>query len=114
MHDKQDARGNYLYDIYEHKMTKEFQRKYPMYEKYLIPKDDNTIEWLAIMQHYGVPTRMLDFSHSLGVALYIGVSECENQDGSASIWMLNKNIFSGLYLKDILRKIKLLMQQEEN
>jgi hypothetical protein len=37
----------------------------------LIPADE--ITWLAQMQHYEVPTRLLDFSHSPFVALYFAI-----------------------------------------
>ena len=53
--------------IYEWEMLKEFQWKYPSYEKNLIPQSDEYIEWLSIMQHYGAPTRLLDFSYSMYV-----------------------------------------------
>ena len=42
-------------------MIKEFKWKFPSYEKNLIPKDGELIEWLSIMQHFGAPTRLLDF-----------------------------------------------------
>ena len=41
-------------------MIKEFKWKFPSYEKNLIPKDGELIEWLSIMQHFGAPTRLLD------------------------------------------------------
>ena len=43
-------------------VIKEFKWKFPSYEKNLIPKDGELIEWLSIMQHFGAPTRLLDFS----------------------------------------------------
>lgn len=78
--------------IYEHKMMEEFQWKYPSYEKLNIPKPDEAIEWLSLMQHYGSPTRMLDFSYSMYVALFMAI------DGSffqkSAIWAINKNVLT--------------------
>lgn len=72
---------------YEKRMIEEFMWKYPLHEKSIIPKKDEFVEWLALMQHYGSPTRMLDFSHSLFVALFMAI-ECYSFDKSA-IWALN-------------------------
>lgn len=75
---------------YEERMMGEFKWKYPSYEKVQIPADIESIEWLSLMQHYGSPTRMLDFSYSMYIALFMAI------DGSFSkksaIWALNKNV----------------------
>ena len=56
-----------------------------------------SFDWLFLMQHYGVPTRLLDWSESPLVALYFAVENIEkhgNEDGA--LWLLypselNKN-----------------------
>lgn len=73
---------------YEDRMIKEFVWKYSLYEKNIIPQKDEFIEWLALMQHYGSPTRMLDFSYSLFVALFMAIDN-HSFDKSA-IWAINK------------------------
>ena len=77
---------------YEQRMMDEFQWKYPSYEKGHIPESDEAIEWLSLMQHYGSPTRMLDFSYSMYVALFMAI------DGSfhdkSAIWALNKHVLN--------------------
>lgn len=51
------------------------------------PKE--SFDWLFLMQHYGVPTRLLDWSESPLVALYFAVENMEkygNEDGA--LWLL--------------------------
>ena len=70
-------------------MIKEFKWKFPSYEKNLIPKDGELIEWLSIMQHFGAPTRLLDFSQSMYVALFMAMDNSFYEN--FSIWCINKN-----------------------
>jgi FRG domain-containing protein len=45
------------------------------------PKE-NDVQWLMFGQHYGLPTRLLDWSKSLYIALYFCVSENQEKDGA--------------------------------
>src|SRR5947199_119509 len=38
-----------------------------------VPDDRNFMEWLALMQHYGAPTRLLDWTHSFFVAAFFAL-----------------------------------------
>ncbi len=51
-----------------------------------LPQDDELIDWLALIQHYGGPTRLLDFTYSLYVAAFFA-TKTSNKD--ASIWAIN-------------------------
>lgn len=48
------------------------------------------IEWLALMQHHGAPTRLLDFSKSPFIAAFFAFEQCLPQnENSIAIWAIN-------------------------
>jgi hypothetical protein len=44
------------------------------------------LEWLALMQHYGAPTRLLDFTYSFYVAAFFAI---ERASRDAAIWAVH-------------------------
>lgn len=50
----------------------QFQSKFHLYDHENI-QPESKLAWLSIMQHYGVPTRLLDFTESPYVALYFAL-----------------------------------------
>ncbi len=53
-------------------LIKEFRRHYDSEDRDLVNND--TLYCLSLMQHYGAPTRLLDFSYSPYVAAYIALA----------------------------------------
>lgn len=51
-----------------------------------LPPEEDLLDWLALIQHYGGPTRLLDFSYSLYVAAFFAV---EAASTDAAIWALS-------------------------
>lgn len=45
-------------------------------------------EWLSLMQHYGVSTRLLDVTRSPFIALYFAVRDWSNADDGAAVWAI--------------------------
>src|SRR5690606_29182964 len=43
---------------------------------------DRDIDYLAVAQHTGLPTRLLDWSHNPLIAFFFAVNENENIDGA--------------------------------
>lgn len=58
-----------------------FQSKFHLYDKENC-QPNSKLAWLAAMQHYGIPTRLVDFSESPYVALYFAL-EAFNYAASA-------------------------------
>jgi len=61
----------------EENVLKRFQKSAGLYLNHL-PDDGAVVDWLAIMQHYGSPTRLLDFTFNPMAALFFAVREAED------------------------------------
>ena len=61
-------------------------------------------ELLFMMQHFGVPTRLLDWSENPFVALYFAITDAEGKVSAgtfktdAAVWILNTNLWNGKVL----------------
>ena len=53
-----------------------------------VPDDDNIMEWLALMQHYGAPTRLLDWTYSFWVAVFFAIEDAEKE---CAVWALDSS-----------------------
>jgi len=61
-----------------------------------VPPDTQHLEWLALIQHYGGVTRLLDFSYSFYVAAFFAVEKLDpNED--AVIWAINLDIVNRVF-----------------
>ena len=68
----------------ERELIRGFQRKAALYLEHEPDKDD-ILEWLAVMRHHGAPTRLLDWTYSFYIAVYLALNE--NEKGV--VWALN-------------------------
>jgi hypothetical protein len=68
----------------ENRLLQQFRMKAPSLGLMKTPPRNHTDEWLFLAQHVGLPTRLLDWTEGLLVALYFALKEKE-----PAIWMLD-------------------------
>ncbi len=71
--------------VAEERLRREFRRRLHHYVRD-IPERKDKLEWFALMQHHGAPTRLLDFTYSVYVAVYFAV---EHADHDCAVWAIN-------------------------
>jgi hypothetical protein len=69
----------------EQVLIRRFKNEARPYLKY-DPKSD--WEWLSLAQHHGLPTRLLDWSHSGLVAAFFAIEKDEDSDGAVYVYRL--------------------------
>jgi len=80
----------------EERMLRIFKRKAHHFLSH-IPDPDDDFEWLALMQHHGAPTRLLDFTWSPYVAVFFAL---EKATRDAALWALNPGMGRGHDLRE--------------
>lgn len=80
--------GN-IFSINEYEILSHFRKEASGLLTHISPKDDFT--WLQYAQHYGVPTRLLDFTANPLVAMYFCCQSESETDGV--VWIINTVIF---------------------
>ncbi len=73
-----------VWRLQESRIRRIFRRKSHLFLDDL-PENDE-LEWLALMQHHGAPTRLLDFTWSPYVAAFFALERATND---AAIWAIN-------------------------
>jgi len=71
-----------------------------------LPKEEDTIWWVSLMQHYGAPTRLLDFTYSPYIAAYFAFEKLlfdNKKKESAVVWAVQHE-WTNLYKEQIKDK----------
>lgn len=71
---------------YENHLLQQFRMKAPIFDPTNAPPRNQTDKWLFLAQHVGLPTRLLDWTEGLLVALHFAL---HTRKPGAVVWMLN-------------------------
>jgi hypothetical protein len=74
-----------MHENKEHWILHNFKKKYNLYANNP-PDPSNHFEWLAILQHHGCPTRLLDFTYSIYIAAYFAIHDATSE---SALWAIN-------------------------
>jgi hypothetical protein len=74
-------------DAFEEEIRQEFQSRAIQLIQGRLPITD--YDWYFLMQHYGVPTRLLDWTDNPLAGLYFAVAESRKDKCDAAVWILD-------------------------
>ena len=112
VYSKDIANNNRRYTVAESDILSNFMKKsYSFLNN--PPKDDDHQKWITIAQHYGIPTRILDWSEGCLVSLYFAVKRLDkNSDGI--VWALNPTRYKNWFLSnDTVCKADRIVKDDE-
>lgn len=79
-------------------------RNFKKYTHHDASPGNSVWNWLAVAQHFGLPTRLLDWTFSPYIALHLATADFRRYDIVAAIWCIN-NLKTNEFLPEKLKKV---------
>jgi hypothetical protein len=70
-------------------LEKHLLRNFRKYATRNVVQGDSDWHWLSVAQHYGLPTRLMDWTYSPFVAMHFATATIEKMDTDGVIWAAN-------------------------
>lgn len=96
----------------ENGLVRRFERQAHTYPEITVPSL-NFMETLAIIQHHGGPTRLLDWSYSFYVGVYFAL-EAATPDSKCAVWALDKDWWRSRARCLLPDGVKRMLEEDEN
>ena len=91
----------------EYSANYEFQLQFPEEKN----KCSTMFDWLTILQHYGIPTRLLDWSRNLFVGLFFACSSSNiEKDSDGSLFAFDPLFYGGGFYETDNQEVEIISQ----
>lgn len=98
----------------EDKLYKKFSERVEQFASIGDAAADTVLGKLALMQHHGVPTRLIDWTESPYVAIFFAVEDATDEQGSCAVWAISSGWCQEKSAMAVRKKMKLSKEQFPN
>jgi len=92
-------------------LQREFCRHFHRYSAD-VPRNEDQLEWLSIMQHHGAPTRLSDWTFSEYIALFFAINDAQ-VGSTCAIWAVNQTKCWQRFKSKLPKDIQALLDEDD-